>query len=77
MAEFKIRTPDGRLVTVSGATREGAVAFLAQKERGSAPIVNTSKAPPLVNTSNAAPVVAPNSGDPDASRWQFALEIGW
>jgi hypothetical protein len=74
MAEFKIRTPDGRLVTVSGATREGAVAFLAQKERGSAPIVNTSKAPPLVNTSNAAPVVAPNSGNPDASRWQFALD---
>lgn len=34
MPEFKIRTPDGRLVTVSGATREGALAFLAQQERG-------------------------------------------
>jgi hypothetical protein len=34
MPEFKIRTPDGRIVTVSGATREGAVAFLSQQERG-------------------------------------------
>jgi len=34
MPDFKIKTPDGRTVTVRGATAEGAIAYLAQQERG-------------------------------------------
>ena len=37
MPDFKIKTPDGRTVTVRGATAEGAIAYLAQQERGQAP----------------------------------------
>ena len=36
MPDFKIKTPDGRTVTVRGATAEGAIAYLAQQDRGQA-----------------------------------------
>lgn len=48
MPDFKIKTPDGRTVTVRGATAEGAIAYLAQQERGQA--------------SAAAPAPANNTG---------------
>lgn len=44
MPDFKIKTPDGRTVTVRGATAEGAIAYLAQQDRGQA-----SAAPAEVN----------------------------
>ena len=46
MPEFKIKTPDGRTVTVQGATAEGAIAYLAQQERGQAPAASEPEVNP-------------------------------
>jgi len=55
MPEFKIRTPDGRVVTVSGPNRAGAMAFAMQNDKAPAPIVDPSEivAPPTGNRSLA------------------------